>query len=192
MDMFRKRVVCLLGSPRAGGNSDQLAEVFADALRSRGAFLELYALRELSFSGCRNLFHCKRGGERCGLADGLSPILEAVREADVLVLSSPIYFTDITSDLKAAIERFFSFLVPGYPTAPVKTRLVGDKTLVLIQTQGEGREAYADLLNRYEKGFRMLGFNAFHLIHGYAVRETGDLAARPDLFTEIENLAAEL
>ena len=119
--MPAKRVVCLLGSPRSGGNSDRLAEALIEELRAKGAFVECYALRELSYSGCRNLFHCKEGGDRCGLSDGLSPILEAVREADVLVLASPIYFTDITSDLKAAIERFFSFLVPDYPAAEIKT-----------------------------------------------------------------------
>ena len=191
-DQDCRRAVVLLGSPRAGGNSDTLATTFVESLTARGFETKVHALRDLNFAGCRNLFHCKTGGESCGQADDFSPLLAEVAAAELLVLASPIYFTDLTSTLKAAIERFFSYLVPGYPTAEIKTRLRGEKSLVLIQVQGEGQEAYGDLLTRYEKGFRMLGFSRFHLLHAWGLREAEDLAKRPALFDDLDRLAETL
>lgn len=193
MSVSGKRCLILLGSPRAGGNSDGIAEYFGKELRTAGAFVEIVALRELHFSGCRNLFHCKTLSERCGLADAFSPVLEAVREADILVLASPVYFTGLTSDLHAAIERFFSFLRPDYPNLDDKSRLPPGKKLLLIQTQGEGAEYYGDLLARYEKSFRMLGFDGFFSLRAAGVRELTDLDThKPRLEQEIETLLTRL
>ena len=167
-------VLCLLGSPRAEGNSGAIARQLCDELAGRGATISCHELATLRYSGCRNLFHCKTGGDRCGLIDDLTPILEEVREADLLVLASPIYFTDISSDLKAVIERFFSFFVPDYTSNPNKSRLAPGKQLVLVQTQGEPESAYGDLLERYGKSFRMLGIERMQLIRACGVREPGE------------------
>ena len=183
------KVLCLLGSPRPAGNSTQIARRLCEALERRGASLELHALADLRFSGCRSLLHCKTGGERCGLRDDLSPILESFYEADVIVLASPIYFTDITSDLKAVIERLFSFFVPDYVTNPVKSRLPAGKRLVLVQTQGEPASEYADLLERYGKSFRMLGIEDHHLIRACGVRELGDVESLVEVWQRVDEVA---
>lgn len=186
------KVLCLLGSPRPDGNSTAVARHLCDRLAEQGAQVSLRRLYDLSFSGCRNRFHCKTGGIRCGLEDDLTPILAEVEGADVLVLASPIYFTDVSSGLKAVIERFFSFFVPDYATAAVKSRLGPGKRLVLVQTQGEDRSAYGDLLDRYAKSFRMLGFEGFHLIRACGVREPGAVHDLAELWTKVDQVAAEL
>ena len=185
------RIACLLGSPR-DGNSSRIARRFCERARDAGATVEIFTLADLAFSGCRNLFHCKTGGDRCGLDDDLTPVLESVRAADILVLASPVYFTDVTSFLKAAIERFFSFFVPDYATNPVKSRLAPGKTLVFVQTQSEPETAYRDLMERYAQGFRMLGYEAFHLIRAAGIREPGATAERSDVWARVDEVAATL
>ena len=183
------KVLCLIGSPRVEGNSGSIAGRLCDELMRRGASVSSHRLVELRYSGCRNLFHCKSGGDRCGLVDDLTPILEEVQTADVLVFASPIYFTDISSDLKAVIERFFSFFRPNYWTIPDRSRLAPGKRLVLVQTQGEPESAYADLLDRYAKSFRMLGIEEMHLIRACGVREPGEAAALADVGARVEEVA---
>ena len=185
------RVACLLGSPR-DGNSGRIARRFCERAEDAGAQVEIFPLTDLAFSGCRNLFHCKTGGDRCGLDDDLTPVLEAVRDADILVLATPVYFTDVTSFLKAAIERFFSFFVPDYATNPVKSRLAPGKTLVFIQTQGEPESAYRDLMERYAQSFRMLGYATFHLIRAAGIREPDAVADRPDVWARVDAVAETL
>jgi len=137
--------VCLLGCPRRDGNSDSLAERFVQQTAQYGAPTETFALSELRFNGCKNLFRCKEDLDRCGQADGLTAVLQAVSRAQVLVLASPVYFTSVSGQLKLAIDRFFSFFVPDYPTAQNKSRLTSGRHPVFLQTQGKPEDRYADL-----------------------------------------------
>ena len=169
------KTVCLLGSPRRGGNSDTLAQKFCDEAIGKGADVKTYALSEMNYKGCINLFHCKNQLTRCGQNDDLTPVLESIEQAEVLVLASPIYFTNLTGQLKMAIDRFFSFFVPGYPTAKVKTRLQHAQHVVLLQTQGEPEERYTNILDQYSASFTGLGFQHLHLIRAWGVREPEDI-----------------
>lgn len=73
----KMNTVCLLGSPRRGGNSDRLAEHFLRHANDLGAPVETFALSELQYSGCQNLFRCKTDLDHCGLQDDLTPVLSA-------------------------------------------------------------------------------------------------------------------
>lgn len=183
------KIVCLLGSPRRDGNSDRLAARFCVSAEQRGASVESFALAELSYSGCKNLFRCKSDLEHCGQVDDLTPVLQAVAEAEVLVLASPVYFTGVSGQLKSAIDRFFSFLVPDYPNQEIKSRLSPGRSLVLIQTQGEPEDRYADLLVRHSAGFRTLGYDRLHLIRAWGVREPDDVERHPDFLERCDYVA---
>lgn len=186
------RIVCLLGSPRVGGNSDALADAFCDAALAQGAKCRQFALRDLRFQGCVNLRQCKSGAETCGLDDDLLPVLDAVAGADVVVIASPIYFCNMTGLAKQALDRFFSFFVPDYVTADIPSRLGRDKAFVLIQVQGEGPERYGDLLGQYGPALDKLGFERRDLIRACGVREVGDVLQQADVMQQAEALARQL
>jgi multimeric flavodoxin WrbA len=78
---------------------------------------------------------CKTKLDRCVLKDDLSEVLDAVRETDILVMATPVYYGEVSSQLKGFIDRTFSFLVPDYTTNPNPSRLQSNKKLVFIQTQ---------------------------------------------------------
>ncbi|WP_371226799.1 flavodoxin family protein [Roseovarius sp. 2305UL8-3] len=170
--------VILKGSPRTGGNSDALADMFRTEAEGQGAAVQEVKLADLSYQGCINLFHCKTGGQACGQVDDLTPVLAAIAQAQVLVLASPVYFTSISGQLKLAMDRFFSFFVPDYPTNPDKSRLGTGRHLVFLQTQGEPEERYRDLMESFSVSFTNLGFDHHHLVRAYGVREPGDVAGQ--------------
>lgn len=167
--------ICLLGSPRRDGNSDVLAQRFMQQVSLKGAPSQTFALSDLDFNGCKNLFHCKQGADRCGQTDDLTQVLEAVAKAQVLVLATPVYFTSVSGQLKLAIDRFFSFFVPDYPTAAQKSRLGAGRHLVFLQTQGEPEDKYAGLMEGFSASFRGLGFDHQHLVRAWGVRNPGDI-----------------
>jgi len=183
-----KSVVCIMGSPRVNGNSSVLVDAFCKSAEAQGAKVKKYQLSEMKYQGCINLFDCKTVSDRCGQSDDLTEVLEAVRESDIVVLSSPVYFTNITGQLKTCLDRWFSFFVPDYATANDKSRLQSGKEIVLIQTQGEGPEMYTDTLERYGHSFKWMGFSGTHFIQACGVREVGDIKN----FTEVINQASEL
>ena len=185
-------IVCILGSPRPQGNSAVLAHAFSEAAEKQGAEIKNFQLSELNYNGCKNLFICKSSSDRCGQNDDLTDVLESIYSADVVLLSSPIYFTDVTGQLKLCLDRWFSFFVPGYPKLENKSRLAPGKTIVFVQTQGEGEENYTDILKKYYHSFELLGFERTYLIRATGVRELGDIHAHPDIIEQATRLGAEL
>ena len=184
--------LCLLGSPRRGGHSDQLAARFCRHGAARGAPVEQVALSELSYSGCRNLMRCKQDLRHCGQRDELTPVLDSLAAAEVLVLASPVYFTNLTGQLKLAVDRLFSFLVPDYPRKDRKSRLSPGRTLVLVQTQGEPEARYGDLLAAYGAGFRHLGYERQLLVRAWGVREPGEATSHPAVLARCDAVAAQV
>ena len=75
---------------------------------SVGAETEYINLFDLSYTGCRSCMACKRkGAERCKCfwKDDLSPLIDRIFAADALIIGSPVYLGDITSQVHGLIER---------------------------------------------------------------------------------------
>ncbi len=91
-----------------------LKAAFDGAMAAPGATGEIVYLYDLSYRGCIGCHSCKLLSEkhfgRCAVKDGLSPVLEKAIEADVLLIGSPIYFSDITGQTRSFLERY---LFPG-------------------------------------------------------------------------------
>lgn len=108
-------VLAFNGSPRRTWNTATLLNKALEGAASKGEEIELIHLYDLDFKGCRSCFACKtKGGEsygRCVVKDELTPILRRVEDADAIILGSPIYFLDVTGEMRSFMERLmFPFL----------------------------------------------------------------------------------
>lgn len=171
-----KKVLVVHGSPRKQGNShavvDALCEGFDDNVD-----VTTYELSRLDTKGCLACFACKGKAERCVVNDGLSEVLDAVHETDVLVLAAPVYFGDVCSQMKTFIDRLYHLFLPNFHDAtPTNgdnagnirvSRLREGVKLIFITTQGSIDPAlFADINPRYERFFRWLGFDDVYNIRG--------------------------
>lgn len=180
-----KKVVCVLGSPRLQGNSSAIAKRFCQEAEALGASVETFPLNKLSYRGCQGCMACKTKLDHCVLEDDLAKVLDAVREADVLVVASPVYYGDVSSQLKAFIDRTFSYLTPNFTTDPNPSRLRPGKKLVFIQAQAQPDERlFADIFPRYEGFFKWYGFDGTHLIRCAGVQGKGEAEQRPDVMAK--------
>jgi len=189
-----RKVVCVLGSPRAEGNSATLALRVAEAAESLGAEVRMFRLYELQFRGCIACMACKKGAERCVIQDDLTEVLEAMREADLLVLASPIYFGQVTGEFKSFLDRMYSFLAPDYITSTDRSRLAPGKKCVVVLTQGNpAEEQFAGVYPPYAT---FLGPDWFgcevHLLRGLGLRAPTDAAAQEALMQQAEELGRRL
>lgn len=110
------KVIAINGSPRKAWNTAKMLESALDGAKAAGAETKLYHLIDLKFKGCTSCFGCKRlGGPsygKCAMRDELTPVLNDVWDADALIIGAPVYFGDVTADLRAFLERFwFSILM---------------------------------------------------------------------------------
>ena len=105
------------GSPRKNWNTAKMLESAAEGARAAGAETETVNLYDFPFAGCKSCFACKLKNAKtngiCALRDNLRPILERARQADVLVLGSPVFFHYPTGVYRAFLERL-AFPVYSY------------------------------------------------------------------------------
>lgn len=103
-----KKIVAINASPRLNGNTAALVDKAAEGAQAQGAQVETFALYRLEkFTGCISCFGCKLVPHegRCICRDGLSPVLEAIRSADGLILGTPNYLGDASAGFRALYER---------------------------------------------------------------------------------------
>jgi len=187
------KIVCVLGSPWPKGNSALIADRFCRTAEASGAEVQTFALNKLKYRGCQACMTCKTKLDRCVLKDDLALVLDATRDADILVMASPIYYGEVSSQMKAFIDRTFSYLVPDFPTNPQPSRLTPGKKLVMILAQGDpGDEKYADVFPRYDYFFRWYGFTDNHLIRACGVFGPGEVEEREDVMNLAEELAKKI
>jgi multimeric flavodoxin WrbA len=122
------KVMAINGSPRKTWNTATLLKKALQGAASQGAETELSHLYDLRFTGCTSCFACKiRGGKsygRCAVKDGLAPILKKVEAADALILGSPIYFGNVSGEMRSFLERllfpYFTYTDPPQSLFPKK------------------------------------------------------------------------
>jgi multimeric flavodoxin WrbA len=110
------KVIAFNGSPRKNWNTATLLNNALEGAASRGAETELIHLYDLNFKGCISCFSCKlKGGKsygRCAVNDDLKPVFNRIEQADALIFGSPIYFGQVTGEMRSFLERLlFQYLV---------------------------------------------------------------------------------
>jgi multimeric flavodoxin WrbA len=189
-----KKIACLLGSPRQNGNSQLLAQKISDAAVALGATAEFFPLYKLKYSGCVACLGCKKTSDECVLRDDLTQLLRAVREADVLIIASPVYFAGLPGPLKSVIDRMYSYLNPTYLQGTDVTRLAPGKKCVFILTQGApDAQAFAEVFEPYERFFGPDWFGyEMHLIRGIGLSVPGAAGEDAALMQQAEDLGRKL
>ena len=110
------RVLVLNGSPRPNGNTKGMVEAFREGAVSVGHHVDVVDVCQLKINGCLACEYCHtKGHGACVQKDDMQQIYDLLKEAEMLVLASPIYYHGITGQLKCVIDRFYS---AAYPTKP--------------------------------------------------------------------------
>lgn len=186
------RIAALLGSPRKQGNSTALATAFLEQAAELGAQTQAFALNQLGYKGCQGCYACKGKADKCAVKDDLAPVLEALSRADIWVVASPIYFGQISGQLKCCLDRWFSFLVPDYMSNPQPCRLAPGKKSVWCLCQAGPEGAFAEVFPAYVNFLRWYGFVDNRLVRATSTGQAGARDISPAKVAEAQALAREL
>lgn len=107
-------ILVISGSPRKNGNTEIMAEAFAQGARESGNTVTVEKLSSLTVAPCLDCEYCFSHGGACIQHDGMQEILEAVDKADILVFASPVYWFNVTAQLKAVIDRLYARIQTGF------------------------------------------------------------------------------
>ena len=146
-----KKIIAVNAGPRKGWNTDTLIDEAIKGAEAAGAEVQKFDLFRLEkYTGCISCFGCKREVHKghCVLRDGLTPVLDAIREADGLIIGSPNYLGELTASFRALYERLiFQYLTYNTETPCCNERFI---PVLLIMTSNAPDTAYIDLLQNYQ------------------------------------------
>ena len=168
------KIVAVLGSPRPQGNSAGLARSLLAAAQEQGAEVQEFSLNKMNYRGCQGCLTCKTKSDACVLEDDLAEVLAAIKSADVLVLASPVYFGDLSGQMKCFFDRTYSLINPDF-----SSRVPAGKKAVLVLVQANPDPAqFDDLFPRYERWLKLYGFDPVYLLRAVGVKEAGAIAGQ--------------
>lgn len=108
-----KRVVVISTSLRHGSNSDMLADKFAEGARAAGNDVEKISLSQKDIQFCKGCLGCQKLG-RCVIGDDVNDIMAKVLQADVVCWATPIYYYEMSGQMKTLIDRMNAMYKQDY------------------------------------------------------------------------------
>lgn len=143
------KVVAINGSARKNGNSATMLRNAVNGAREAGAKTKLVNLYSLEYKGCTGCVQCKllngKSFGRCAQRDDLTAVLEETIDSDVLLMASPIYFNDVTGELRSFLERLW---FPAITYTKERTLLYPKRIKVgMIFTTNAPSDFYSEFYN---------------------------------------------
>lgn len=103
-----KKVVIISSSPRKHGNSTMLCRQFEKGAKEAGHEVEIVYLSDYKMAPCMACDYCHSHNNQCVIKDDADIVIQKMIDADVWVLSSPVYFYSVTAQMKLLMDRFFA------------------------------------------------------------------------------------
>lgn len=182
-----KQVLVLLGSPRKKGNSAALARRIGAGAESAGARVEIVYLHGLNIAPCQACYACQQPeAEGCALDDDMQPIYAKLKRADAWVLASPVFWFNMSAQMKLFLDRCFA--MRAYQIDP------RGKKAAIAMSFGDSDPFTSGCVNAlrcFQDAFSYIGLPLAGMVYGSANR-AGEIEQNDQLMQEAEELGRSL
>ena len=178
------KVVAFNGSPRKGGNTEQMIEKVFEVLRAEGIECERIDIAHQPLRGCTACYACSKNGGRCVIEDDLNDWFAKAREADGILIGSPTYFANVSAETKALIDRmgFMARWTGAFVRKPLAA---------VVAVRRGGAVIAFDAINHMGQINQMIIVGSTYW--NFAVgREKGDVLSDKEGMTNMQNLGENL
>jgi multimeric flavodoxin WrbA len=185
--MSNKHVLILKGSPREKGNSSVLADQVAAGAKSTGAEVESFYLHSMDIRPCDACDVCTETGNGCIIEDDMQLLYPKLRQADAIVIASPVYWFTLSAQTKLCIDRWYAL------ESPAGNALTG-KQFGLVLTYGD-TDPYTsggiNAIRTVQDMCRYLRASIVGIVYGTASKP-GEIQNQPDLMNRAYKLGQRL
>ena len=106
-------ILVLNGSPRSNGNTAAMVEAFVEGTSENGHRITVVPVCQKKIAGCLACEYCHtKGNGNCIQNDDMQEVYPVLKEAEMIVLASPIYYHSFTGQLQCAINRIYALDKP--------------------------------------------------------------------------------
>ncbi|GBC62703.1 flavin reductase [Desulfonema ishimotonii] len=185
-------VLGLQGSPRKKSNTDFLLSAFLKEAERLGAQTRTIAVCEKHIEPCREYTTCEKKGF-CPIKDDMDPeIYSLLRQADVIVPASPVFFYNVTAQLKALIDRSQTLWARKYRLGLTDPNRNMRRGFMLAQGATRGKNLFVgiDLTAKYF--FDAVGAGDEGSLYYWQIENRGDMEKHPTVRQDIKEAVARL
>ena len=166
--MAGKNILVITGSPRVDGNSDRLADAFIDGAVVGENNVVRFDAGRMNIGGCKACDTCFTKGSACSFTDGFNTIAPELEKSDVVVFVTPMYWFSFTAQIKAVIDKIYSFSHTG--------RNISEKESVLIACGGTDDEKdFEGMVSTYKLIAKYLKWDVRGTLLVKGVNEKGEV-----------------
>ena len=186
--MGDKKVLVFLGSPRKKGNSALLAAQVVDGARAAGAKVESFYLHGMNIKACTACGACRSKNQKdCILKDDMNPLYSKLRQADAIVMATPVYWFTVSAQTKLFMDRWYA--MGGEAGYPFKGKQFG-----IVLTYGDEdpfSSGAVNALRTFQDALGYVGAEIVGMVYGSA-SEKGEIKKNKSLLKKAFQLGKDL
>jgi len=166
------KILVVTGSPRKNGNTDLLADAFIRGAEAAGNKVYRFDAGRAQVHGCLDCKSCIANEGKCAQDDDMQQAYVHLRECDILVLATPVYFFSLSSQIKAFIDRLYCDI--GKP--------LSIQSSVLLTVQEDTNPTVADnAVHTYRSIANYIGWENLGIVTVQGVKGVGAIIGNPKL-----------
>ena len=168
------KILGLSGSPRKDGNTDAMVVMTLEGARQAGAETSFFNLSQLNIMGCQGCLYC-RTKPGCAIKDDMSKLYKEIEDADAVVIGSPVYMFQMTSQTKAFMDRLFPFLNPDFSSK------INKAALLLFAQGNPDKDVFKAYFAHISNAYKLLGLHVKNVLVEGGTSAKNDAAGRSGL-----------
>ena len=176
------KIVAIVGSPRLGGNTDYLTDAALEEAAKCGVEVEKITLSDYEIKPCTGHEKCA-AYKRCLKLDDAPAILDKFQQADGIILATPVYYYNVTAQMKAFIDRNYFIYKKEQP---YRAKAAG----IIVIAEESGIEDTVNTLKRF-LGEMKIDEKDLFIASGYVSR-IGDAGKNPQLIECARQMGRQL
>lgn len=178
---MKNKILIISGSSRKNGNTQLMAQAFADECLKTGNEVKIIELCNQHINDCLACDYCTKNSGRCAQTDDMTILSKYLKSFDSLVFATPVYYGGISARLKAVIDRFYA----------LGAKNMAIKNCVLLTVAGRTHEAAADpVISYYRYLADFMGWNNCGEVSALGYEEAASISGS-DKLNEVRVLAAQ-
>ncbi len=166
------RITVLIGSARKNGNTELLADAFIGGAAEAGHTVIKVTLYNRKIAPCMDCKYCYKNDGRCVINDDMTGLYDILRNTDIIVFATPVYFYNFTAQLKCVLDRLHN---------PVRSGFRIESSVLLSVCADEGPDTFEPLICTYKAIINYLRWNDRGSILIDGAEEKGSALNHPKL-----------
>ncbi|WNY26785.1 Putative NAD(P)H-dependent FMN-containing oxidoreductase YwqN [Methanolapillus ohkumae] len=174
------KMIGFCGSPRRRGNTEILMEMIQSTVEDAGISMEIVGLADVDIGFCSACDACHVPGGKCILDDDMDSLAQKMKEADIWVFGTPVYWWGPTAQMKVFMDRWYGIS---------KTIFQNKKAILVIPMEDTDDKTASHVVGMFQDALDYVGVEILDTVVAKGVWSAGDVKEKPEILQAAKDAA---